>query len=390
MNPATYLIINAATIILIRQGALRVEMGSLRQGDVVALYNYMAQIVVELVKLASLIITIDRSIACGGRIQKMLEVEPTMTYPAGDAAATASATAAAAATAAASAASSAASVASDASSSAASAQEAVRFDHVTFSYTATGDPALTDISFAAGKGQTIGIIGGTGAGKSTLIRLLARFYDADSGTVEVYGRNVKEYPEGALTGMIGVVPQKAVLFEGTVRENMRWGNENASDEEIWAALETAQALDMIKDRERQLDARVEQGGRNFSGGQRQRLTIARALVKKPQFLILDDAASALDYATDLSLRRAIAALPGSMTVFIVSQRTASVRQADRILVLDDGQAAGFGTHDELMRSCTVYQEIYYSQFPEERPSAPASAAAAGTAPVRAAGKGVTA
>ena len=385
MNPATYLIINAATIILIRQGALRVEMGSLRQGDVVALYNYMAQIVVELVKLASLIITIDRSIACGGRIQKMLEVEPTMTYPAGDAAAAATAAASAASSAAPSAA-----AASEASSSAASAQEAVRFDHVTFSYTATGDPALTDISFAAAKGQTIGIIGGTGAGKSTLIRLLARFYDADSGTVEVYGRNVKEYPEGALTGMIGVVPQKAVLFEGTVRENMRWGNENASDEEIWAALETAQALDMIKDRERQLDARVEQGGRNFSGGQRQRLTIARALVKKPQFLILDDAASALDYATDLSLRRAIAALPGSMTVFIVSQRTASVRQADRILVLDDGQAAGFGTHDELMRSCTVYQEIYYSQFPEERPSAPAAPAAAGTAPVRAAGKGVTA
>lgn len=346
MNPATYLIINAATIILIRQGALRVEMGGLRQGDVVALYNYMAQIVVELVKLASLIITIDRSIACGNRIQAMLEVEPTMAYP-------------------------------DAGSDdpAAGSGEAVRFDHVTFSYTETGDPALTDISFAAMRGQTIGVIGGTGAGKTTLIRLLARFYDADSGSVAVYGRNVKEYPEGALIGMIGVVPQKAVLFEGTVRDNMRWGNENASDEEIWAALETAQAADMIQKKEQHLDARVEQGGRNFSGGQRQRLTIARALVKKPQILILDDAASALDYATDLALRRAIAALPGSMTVFIVSQRTASVRQADSILVLDDGEAVGFGTHDELMRSCAVYQEIYYSQFPEERGNAAANTAA---------------
>ena len=357
MNPATYLIINAATIVLIRQGALRVNMGGLRQGDVVALYNYMAQIVVELVKLASLIITIDRSIACGKRIQGMLDVEPTMAYPGTD----------------------------PAGAQTSAAAPAIRFDRVTFSYTATGDPALTDISFAAGKGETIGVIGGTGAGKSTLIRLIARFYDADSGTVEVFGSNVKEYPEGALIGKIGFVPQKAVLFEGTIRENMLWGNENASDEEIWDALRTAQTLDMIKDREQQLDARVEQGGRNFSGGQRQRLTIARALVKKPEILILDDAASALDYATDLSLRRAIAALPGDMTVVIVSQRTSSVRQADSILVLDDGAAVGFGSHDRLMKECPVYQEIYYSQFPEERPAASAAPAAAA-----AVGKEVTA
>lgn len=341
MNPATYLIINVATIILIRQGALRVELGAIQQGDVVALYNYMAQIVVELVKLASLIITINRSLACAKRVQDMLEVEPSMTYPA---------------------------LENECKSAApSSTDDAVRFRHVSFSYSETGDSALTDIDFVARHGETIGIIGGTGSGKTTVANLIARFYDATTGSVEVDGVDVRTYPEGALINKIGVVPQKAVLFEGSIRDNLLWGKAAASDEQLWAALATAQATEVVRGKDGQLDARIEQGGRNLSGGQQQRLTIARALVKQPEILILDDSASALDFATDLALRRAIAALPGSMTVFIVSQRTSSVRAADKILVLDDGELAGIGTHDELMESCDVYQEIYYSQFPDERP-----------------------
>ncbi len=349
MNPATYLIINVATIILIRQGALRVQIGALQQGDVVALYNYMAQIVVELVKLASLIITIDRSLACAKRAQAILATEPSIKYP--DALATKN---------------------SD------SAGEAVRFRDVSFSYSESGDAALSDIDFVVKKGQTVGIIGGTGSGKTSVVQLIARFYDATEGSVEVDGRNVREYPEGMLTDKIGIVPQKAVLFEGSIRDNLCWGKNDATDEELWEAINAAQAREVVLGKEGKLEAQVEQGGRNFSGGQRQRLTIARALVKRPEILILDDSASALDLATDLKLRRAIAALPGDMTVFIVSQRTSGVRDADRILVLDDGRLAGNGTHDELMKTCEVYQEIYYSQYPEERPRSGAKIPSAGS------------
>ena len=339
MNPATYLIINVATIFLIRQGALRVQAGALQQGDVVALYNYMAQIVVELVKLASLIITINRSLACARRVQDMLDVRPSMAYPQEPPATTPKT------------------------------DEAVRFSHVSFSYSATGDAALSDIDFVARRGQTIGIIGGTGSGKSSVINLIARFYDVTEGAVLVDGLDVRSYPKGALIEKIGIVPQKAVLFEGSIRDNLLWGNEQATDQDLWDALATAQATEVVHGKDGELDALVEQGGRNLSGGQRQRLTIARALVKKPQILILDDSASALDYATDLALRRAIAGLPGTMTVFIVSQRTSSVRQADKILVLDDGRLVGTGTHEQLMTTCSVYQETYYSQFPDERPPA---------------------
>ncbi len=327
MNPATFLIINAATIVLIRTGALQVNSGILQQGDVVALYNYMALIVVELVKLASLIISINKALACGRRVQAMLETECSMTYP------------------------------EKLPEGRQPGGPAVRFEHVSFAYAGAGDEALTDISFTLDRGQTLGIIGGTGSGKTTAAQLIPRFYDVTAGTVEVNGLDVCLYPEGMLAERIGVVPQKATLFAGTIRENLRWGNENASDEELWEALETAQAAETVRGRDWQLDARVEQGGRNFSGGQRQRLTIARALVKKPEILILDDSASALDFATDLALRRALAGLPGDMTAVIISQRTSSVRGADRILVLDDGKAAGLGTHAELMERCRVYQEI---------------------------------
>ncbi len=337
MNPATYLIINVATIVLLHVGALRVQAGGLLQGDVVALYNYMALIVVELVKLASLIITINKSLACANRVQRIFEVEPSLTYPevgAHDVAKT---------------------------------DEVVRFDHVSFSYAEAGDAVLSDVDFVAREGQTIGIIGGTGSGKSTVVQLIPRFYDVTQGRVMVDGVDVRAYPYEELMGKVGVVPQKAVLFEGTIRDNLLWGNESATDDELWAALETAQAAEVVRGKDGQLDARVEQGGRNLSGGQRQRLTIARALVKEPHILILDDSASALDYATDLALRRAIAGLPGNPCVFIVSQRTSSVRAANQILVLGDGRLVGAGTHDELMAGCDVYQEIYYSQFPDERP-----------------------
>ncbi len=336
MNPVTFLLINAATIILIRTGALQVSSGAIQQGDVVALYNYMAMIVVELVKLASLIISINKALACGRRIQAVLETETAMKYP------------------------------ESLPESYAGSDMAIRFNHVSFAYADAGDEVLTDIDFTVRKGQTIGIIGGTGSGKSTVAHLISRFYDVTSGSVEVNGLDVRQYPAGMLTERIGIVPQKAVLFQGSIRDNLKWGREEAPDGEIWEALETAQAAEVAREKDGQLDARVEQGGRNFSGGQRQRLTIARALVKKPEILILDDSASALDFATDLALRRAISGLPGDMTVLIISQRTSSVRSADRILVLDDGKMAGFGTHDELMVQCEVYREIYYSQFPEEK------------------------
>jgi ATP-binding cassette subfamily B multidrug efflux pump len=349
MNPATYVLINIATIVLIRCGALQVSLGVLQQGDVVALYNYMAQMIVELIKLASLIVTINKAIACAGRVEKVLEVQPGMAFPETDGTGENS-------------------LAGGQHPAAPETRGAVRFEHVTFTYSGAGAPALSDIDFEVKPGQTVGIIGGTGSGKTSLISLIPRFYDVSAGCVSVDGRNVKDYPAGVLAERVGMVPQKAVLFKGSIRDNLRWGNEHASDEELRQAVKTAQAEEVVAGKTGGLDFELEQNGRNLSGGQRQRLTIARALTKKPEILILDDSASALDFATDAALRAAIRHMEGSTTVFIVSQRTSSIRQADLILVLDDGALAGKGTHAELMKNCGVYQEIYYSQFPEERPS----------------------
>ena len=336
LNPLTYVLINLAAVVLIDRAALRVNIGSIAQGDVVALNNYMLQITVELIKLASLIITLTKSMACAGRVAGVLEQPTSMTYPEKDA------------------------------QPRENADEAVRFDHVNFTYRNAGAPSLTDISFCAKKGQTVGIIGGTGSGKSTLISLIPRFYDAASGTVCLDGCDVKEYTQEALCRKIAVVQQRSVLFQGTIRDNLRWGNENASDEELWQALEVAQAREIVEGKEGQLDFRLEQGGRNLSGGQKQRLSIARALVKKPEILILDDSSSALDFATDAALRSAIHGLGSGVTTFLVSQRIACIRQADQILVLDNGSLAGIGTHEELLESCGLYQEIFDSQFPGER------------------------
>ena len=336
LNPLTYVLINLAAVVLIDRAALRVNIGSIAQGDVVALNNYMLQITVELIKLASLIITLTKSMACAGRVAGVLEQPTSMTYPEKNA------------------------------QPRENADEAVRFDHVNFTYRNAGAPSLTDISFCAKKGQTVGIIGGTGSGKSTLISLIPRFYDAASGTVCLDGCDVKEYTQQALCRKIAVVQQRSVLFQGTIRDNLRWGNENASDEELWQALEVAQAREIVEGKEGQLDFRLEQGGRNLSGGQKQRLSIARALVKKPEILILDDSSSALDFATDAALRSAIHGLGGGVTTFLVSQRIACIRQADQILVLDNGSLAGVGTHEELLESCGLYQEIFDSQFPGER------------------------
>lgn len=329
MNPVTYVIINLAIIWLIHTGAVRVETGILTQGAVVALYNYMSQILVELIKLANLIINITKSIACGNRIQAVLDIKPDLE-----------------------------------SGSSSCNKGSVEFDHVNLRYKNAGADSLSDITFTAAKGETIGIIGGTGSGKSSLVNLIPRFYDAASGEVKVGGVNVKDMDVEQLREKIGVVPQKAVLFHGTIRENMQWGVTNASDDEIMEAIEAAQGLDVIKAKGG-LDCEIEQGGKNLSGGQRQRLTIARALVKKPEILILDDSASALDFATDAALRKSLRELDYHPTVFIVSQRTSSIQHADRIIVLDDGAAVGIGTHDELMKSCSVYQEIYNSQFKKE-------------------------
>ena len=336
LNPLTYVLINLAAVVLIDRAALRVNIGSIAQGDVVALNNYMLQITVELIKLASLIITLTKSMACAGRVAGVLEQPTSMTYSEKNA------------------------------QPRENGDEAVRFDRVNFTYRNAGAPSLTDISFCAGKGQTVGIIGGTGSGKSTLISLIPRFYDAASGTVCLDGCNVKEYTQQALCRKVAVVQQRSVLFQGTIRDNLRWGNENASDEELWQALEVAQAREIVEGKEGQLDFRLEQGGRNLSGGQKQRLSIARALVKKPEILILDDSSSALDFATDAALRSAIHGLGGGVTTFLVSQRIACIRQADQILVLDNGSLAGVGTHEELLERCGLYQEIFDSQFPGER------------------------
>ena len=334
LNPVTYVLINLATAALIWVGALRVNMGALSQGQVVALYNYMAQVLVELIKLANLILTITKSIACGDRIESVLEMKSSMAdgrEMAGES----------------------------------SGEPVVEFRHADLCYHSAGANSLTDISFSVKRGQTIGIIGGTGAGKTSLVNLIPRFYDVTKGEILVDGRNVKEYEFDALREKIGIVPQSAVLFKGTIRENIQWGKKDASDSEIWAALETAQAKEVAEKKAGGLDFEVEQGGKNLSGGQKQRFTIARALVRKPEILILDDSASALDFATDAALRKSIRAMEGSPTVFIVSQRDSSVRYADQIIVLDDGKIAGIGKHDELLASCEVYREIYESQFKKE-------------------------
>ena len=349
MNPVTYIIINGAVIALVWTGAWQVENGAITQGEVVALVNYMSQILVELIKLANLIVTITKAIACGNRIQSVFELQPSLTDPAAQTgqkdAAAASAPSGNAGTA-----------------SGRTAVPAVSFEHVCLTYKNAGAESLTDIDFRAWPGQTIGVIGGTGSGKSSLVNLIPRFYDATKGRVLVDGRDVKEYPLKELRGKIGMVLQKSVLFQGTIRENLLWGKEDASDEELYRALEIAQARDFVEEKDGGLDAVVAQGGKNLSGGQRQRLTIARALVRKPSVLILDDSASALDYATDARLRMAIRDMEGGPTVFIVSQRAASIRHADQIIVLDDGEVAGIGTHEQLLEGCAAYQEIYYSQF----------------------------
>ena len=324
MSPLTYVIINLAIVALLYVGSIEINVGGMASGDVIALVNYMNQILVELVKLANLIVQVSKALACAGRVQAVLDTEPGMEFPA----------------------------ALKGEAPADKAGDAVRFDHV----------SLTDISFTAKRGQTIGVIGGTGSGKSSLINLIPRFYDATEGTVEILGRPAQEYPRAALRGSVAVVMQKAQLFGGTIRSNLLWGNKNAADADLWAALETAQAADFVRAKPLGLDEPVEQGGRNLSGGQKQRLTIARALVGKPEILILDDSASALDYATDAALRKALAALPGDLTVFIVSQRAASLQHADQILVLDAGHLVGIGTHDQLRQTCPVYEEIYESQF----------------------------
>lgn len=333
MNPLTFVLINIAVVILIWQGALRVEDGILTQGAVIALYNYMSQILVELIKLAGLIITITKAAACGKRIQAVLDGGEGMTEGTrteGDP----------------------------------SAEFAVEFRHADLCYRSAAENSLTGIDFTARRGDVIGVIGGTGSGKSSLVNLIPRFYDVTGGEVLIDGVNVREYSMEALRSKIGVVPQKAVLFKGTVRDNMKWRSESAADEDIYAALDIAQARDIVDNKEGGLDAPVEQGGRNFSGGQRQRLTIARALIGSPEIVILDDSASALDFATDAALRKALRGLENT-TVFIVSQRTSSIMHADKIIVLDDGHTAGIGTHSELLESCEVYREIYDSQFRKE-------------------------
>lgn len=332
MNPVTYVVINLAVVILVKVGAVKVEHGILTQGLVIALYNYMSQILVELIKMANLIITLAKAVACGNRLSAVLGLESDQ---------------------------------QDGEEQAEKLSGDVEFKDVTARYAGSASPSLEHISFHARPGQTIGIIGGTGSGKTTLVNLIPRLYDVSEGAVLLDGKNVQDYDMVSLRQKIGVVPQKSVLFKGTIRQNLKWGNENATEDDLWAALNTAQAQEVVLGKDGGLDAPVEQGGANFSGGQRQRLTIARALVRKPAILILDDSASALDYATDANLRMAIRNMASPPTTFIVSQRAASVRYADEILVLDDGLLVGKGTHDELLQGCPTYQEIYYSQFPKE-------------------------
>ena len=333
MNPLTYVIINGAMAVLIWTGAWQVEGGIISQGAVVALVNYMSQILVELVKLANLIINITKSLACANRIQSVFETK--------------------------------ASILPGQGAQAGTSEDMVVFDQVSFTYANASEESLSGLNFTVKKGQTVGIIGGTGSGKTSLVNLIPRFYEATRGKILIDGQDISRYTFEQLRGKIGIVPQKAVLFKGTIADNLRWGDKTASRQQMEEALEAAQALDFVREKDKGLDSMILQGGSNLSGGQRQRLTIARALVRRPQILILDDSASALDYATDARLRKAIKNLDKDMTVFIVSQRAASIWHADQIIVLDDGEVAGIGTHDELLKNCSVYQEIYYSQFPKE-------------------------
>ena len=340
LNPVTYVLINIATVILIQKAGVEVNLGGMQQGQVVALYNYMAQMIVELIKLASLIITLNKSAACAGRVADILKVKSSMSYPAATEAARACASA--------------------------DSENAVVFNDVTFEYSGAGAASLSHISFSVKRGQTVGIIGGTGSGKTTLVNLISRFYDASEGTVLLDGQNIADYTRNDLRSKVGVVPQKAALFKGTIRDNLKWGREDATDDDLWQALTTAQGKEVVEGKPGQLDFGLEQNGKNLSGGQKQRLTIARALVKKPEILILDDSASALDFATDAALRKSLNRLDWDVTTFLVSQRSSSIQQADLILVLDNGTLAGKGTHAELLRTCETYREIYFSQFPEEK------------------------
>lgn len=342
MNPVTYVIVNGAIIALIYTGAVQVNIGNLSQGEVVAIINYMNQILVELVKLANLIVTMTKALACADRVDSVFEIGADAAY---------------------------------AEKSVQNQKLAdkvdkkapfLNFKHVSLTYQGAGAPTLQDMNFTVNRGDTVGIIGGTGSGKTSLVNLIPGFYPATEGEILLEGRDIRTMSDEELRGRIGVVPQKAVLFKGTVRSNLQWGKPDATEEEMWKALELAQASEVVEGKDGKLDATVAQNGKNFSGGQRQRLTIARALVRNPEILILDDSASALDYATDAKLRAAIRTLEDKTTTFIVSQRASTIRHADKIIVLDDGEIAGMGTHDELLKDCTVYQEIYYSQYPEQR------------------------
>ena len=340
MNPVTYIIVNGAIIALIYTGAVQVNIGNLSQGEVVAIINYMNQILVELVKLANLIVTMTKALACAERVASVFDIGADSAY-----------------------------VGAQDQKQADKVDKSapfLDFKHVSLTYQGAGAPTLQDMNFTVNRGDTVGIIGGTGSGKTSLVNLIPGFYPATEGEILLEGRDIRTMSDEELRGRIGVVPQKAVLFKGTIRSNLQWGKPDATEEEMWKALELAQASEVVDGKPGKLDATVAQNGKNFSGGQRQRLTIARALVRNPEILILDDSASALDYATDAKLRAAIRTLEDKTTTFIVSQRASTIRHADKIIVLDDGEIAGMGTHDELLKDCTVYQEIYYSQYPEQR------------------------
>ena len=340
MNPVTYIIVNGAIIALIYTGAVQVNIGNLSQGEVVAIINYMNQILVELVKLANLIVTMTKALACAERVASVFDIGADAAYVGAQDQ----------------------KLADKVDKSA----PFLDFKHVSLTYQGAGAPTLQDMNFTVNRGDTVGIIGGTGSGKTSLVNLIPGFYPATEGEILLEGRDIRTMSDEELRGRIGVVPQKAVLFKGTIRSNLQWGKPDATEEEMWKALELAQASEVVDGKPGKLDATVAQNGKNFSGGQRQRLTIARALVRNPEILILDDSASALDYATDAKLRAAIRTLEDKTTTFIVSQRASTIRHADKIIVLDDGEIAGVGTHDELLKDCTVYQEIYYSQYPEQR------------------------
>ena len=340
MNPVTYIIVNGAIIALIYTGAVQVNIGNLSQGEVVAIINYMNQILVELVKLANLIVTMTKALACSERVASVFDIGADAAYVGAQDQ----------------------KLADKVDKSA----PFLDFKHVSLTYQGAGAPTLQDMNFTVNRGDTVGIIGGTGSGKTSLVNLIPGFYPATEGEILLEGRDIKTMSDEELRGRIGVVPQKAVLFKGTIRSNLQWGKPDATEEEMWKALELAQASEVVEGKDGKLDATVAQNGKNFSGGQRQRLTIARALVREPEILILDDSASALDYATDAKLRAALRTLENKTTTFIVSQRASTIRHADKIIVLDDGEIAGMGTHDELLKDCTVYQEIYYSQYPEQR------------------------